>query len=44
MPQFLLDGRQNHDPFLGTLYIRCRIILGIQKGIIILTITLIVGQ
>ena len=26
-------------PFLGTLYIRCRIIIGIQKGTIILTTT-----
>ena len=26
-------------PFLGTLHIRCRIIIGIQKGIIILTTT-----
>ena len=30
---------QNYGPFLGTLNIRCRIILGIQKGTIILTTT-----
>ena len=27
------------DPFLGTLHIRCRIIIGIRKGTIILTTT-----
>ena len=32
---------QNYDPFLGTLNIRGRIIIGIQKGAIILTTTLI---
>ena len=30
---------QNYGPFLGTLNIRCRIIIGIQKGTIILTTT-----
>ena len=30
---------QNDGPFLGTLNIRCRIILGIRKGTIILTTT-----
>ena len=30
---------QNCGPFLGTLNIRCRIIIGIQKGSIILTTT-----
>ena len=30
---------QNYDPFLDTLNIRCRIIMGIQKGTIILTTT-----
>ena len=30
------DG-QNYGPFLGTLNIRCRIIIGTQKGTIILT-------
>ena len=34
-----MGGCQNHGPFLGTLNIRCRIILGTQKGIIILTTT-----
>ena len=32
-------GCQNYDPFLGTLNIRCRIIVGIQKKAIILTTT-----
>ena len=30
---------QNYAPFLGTLNIRCRTIIGIQKGTIILTTT-----
>ena len=30
---------QNYGPFLGTLNIRCRTILGTQKGTIILTTT-----
>ena len=37
----LLGGRQNYDPFLGTLNIGCRIIIGIQKGTMILTTTLL---
>ena len=32
-----VGGCQNYGPFLGTLNIRGRIILGIQKGTIILT-------
>ena len=32
-------GCQNYRPFLGTLSIRCRIIMGTQKGTIILTTT-----
>ena len=27
-----LDGSQNYGPFLGTLNIRFRVIVGIQKG------------
>ena len=34
-----MGGCQNCGPFLGTLNIRCRIIIGIQKGTIILTTT-----
>ena len=34
-----VGGCQNYDPFWGTLNIRCRIIIGIQKGTIILTTT-----
>ena len=34
-----MGGCQNYGPFLGTLNIRGRIIIGIQKGIIILTTT-----
>ena len=34
-----MGGCQNYGLFLGTLNIRCRTILGIQKGIIILTTT-----
>ena len=34
-----MGGGQNHGPFLGTLNNRCRIIIGTQKGTIILTIT-----
>ena len=37
-----MGGCQNYGPFLGTLDIRCRIIIGIQKGTIILTTTHIV--
>ena len=32
-----VGGCQSYGPFLGTLNIRCRIIIGIQKGTIILT-------
>ena len=32
-----LGGCQNYGPFLGTLNIRCRILIGTQKGTIILT-------
>ena len=32
-----MGGCHNHAPFLGTLNIRCRIIIGIQKRTIILT-------
>ena len=34
-----MGGCPNYGPFLGTLNIRCRIIIGIQKGAIILTTT-----
>ena len=34
-----MSGCQNYGPLLGTLNIRCRIIIGIQKGTIILTTT-----
>ena len=34
-----MGGCQNDGPFLGTLNIRCCIIIGIQKGTIILTTT-----
>ena len=37
-----LGGCQNYDPSLGTLNIRCRILIGIQKGTIILTTTHVV--
>ena len=36
-------GCQNYGPFLGTLNIRCRTIIGIQKGTIILTTTHVTG-
>ena len=35
----LVGGDPNYGPFLGTLNITCRIIIGIQKGPIILTST-----
>ena len=38
-PESHVGGWQNYGPFLGTLNIRCRIIIGIQKGTIILTTT-----
>ena len=34
-----MGGCQNYGPFLGTLNSRCRIIMGTQKGTIILTTT-----
>ena len=34
-----MGGCQNDGSFLGTLNIRCRIIIGIQKGTIILNTT-----
>ena len=34
-----MGGCQNYGPFLGTRNMRCRIIIGIQKGTIILTTT-----
>ena len=34
-----MGGCQNYGPFLGTLNIRCRIIIGVQKGTIILATT-----
>ena len=34
-----MSGCQKYGPFLGTLNTRCRIIIGIQKGTIILTTT-----
>ena len=34
-----MGGCQNYGPFLGTQNIRCRTILGTQKGTIILTTT-----
>ena len=36
-----MGGCQNYGPFLGTLNIRCRIIIGSQKGTIILITTYI---
>ena len=37
-------GCQNNDPFWGTLNIRCRIRIGIQKGTIILTTPRLLAQ
>ena len=34
-----MGGCKNYGPFLGTLNIRCRIIIGIPKGTIVLTTT-----
>ena len=34
-----MDDCQNYGPFWGTLNIRCRIMIGIQKGTIILITT-----
>ena len=36
-----MGGCQNYGPFLSTLNVRCRTILGTQKGTIILTTTYI---
>ena len=36
---YQMGGCQNYGPFLGTLNIRCRNIIGTQKGTIILTTT-----
>ena len=36
-----MGGCQNYGPFLGTLNMRCRIVIMIQKGTIILTTTLV---
>ena len=38
-----MGGCRNYGPVLGTVNIRCRIIIGIQKGIMILTTTSILG-
>ena len=38
-----MGGCQNHGPFLGTLNMRCRIIIGIQKGTILFTTTHMLG-
>ena len=35
---------KNYGPFLGTLNIRCRIIVGTQKGTIILTTTYVASE
>ena len=39
-----MGGCQNYGPFLGFLNIRCRIIIRIQKGTIILTTTHVQGE
>ena len=36
---FYMGSCQNYGPFLGTLNNRCRIIIGTQKGTLILTTT-----
>ena len=38
-----MGGCQNYDPFLGTLNIRCRVVIGTPKKTIILTTTHIVA-
>ena len=38
-PEPYMGGCQNYGPFLGTPNIRCRIIIGIQRGTIVLTTT-----
>ena len=39
-----MGGCQKYGPFLGPVNIRCRIIIGIQKGTIILTTTQMIGS
>ena len=43
-PCHIKGGCQNYGPLLGTLVIRCRIIIGTQKGTIILTTALKEGR
>ena len=43
-PQRHMGGCQKYGPFLGTLNIRGRIIIGIQKGTMILTTSHIVSS
>ena len=38
-----MGGCQNYGPFLGTLSIRCSIVIGIQKGTIVLTTAICVS-
>ena len=38
-----MGGCQNYDPLWGTLNIGCRILMGIQKGTIVLTTTHVVN-
>ena len=40
-PQRLMGSFQSHGPFLGTLNIGCRIIIGIHKRSIVLTTTIV---
>ena len=40
---FYMGSCQNYGPFWGTLNNRCRIIIGTQKGTLILTTTHILG-
>ena len=41
---YYMGGCQNYGPFLGTLNSRCRIIMGTQKGTIMLTTTHMTGS
>ena len=41
---FRMGGCENYGPFWGTLNTRCRILIGIQKGTIILTATHVVSD
>ena len=43
LQKLYMAGCQNYDPFLGNLNIRCRFIIGIQEGPIILKTTHIRG-